>query len=391
MKDFEGERLMSRKIGCLYFILMTSLFFSSVAHAANITSSETTEVKDWAIVLREATLYATGGEKTPGLTQGYLSLVRQIRTRADNAKTKFQNDLRLSEKLLKAIGPLPIKGSPPEAKEIADKRERYNRQITTTRARIAEADSTIVHATELEEILSRQRFERLLGEVYRRTPIPISPGVFIKGVSEIAAEVRRILLSPFDWLAKLPPAVGGSAALLPGIVVLILGAVFGWGIRRSALDMFGRDPSILEPSYARRFGAAIAEGFGNGILPGTVLIALYLWVTRPGALVSGLFVEVLTSLLFSMLFFFLVVVFARSFLSPDQPTWRFTGQSSKNAQSAYRLIFFLVAVFSIDMFFSKTQRRGEWLHGSNVYLFSGVWHPGGLVFCEAGAGRTLAN
>ena len=357
MKDFEGERLMSRKIGCLYFILMTSLFFSSVAHAANITSSETTEVKDWAIVLREATLYATGGEKTPGLTQGYLSLVRQIRTRADNAKTKFQNDLRLSEKLLKAIGPLPIKGSPPEAKEIADKRERYNRQITTTRARIAEADSTIVHATELEEILSRQRFERLLGEVYRRTPIPISPGVFIKGVSEIAAEVRRILLSPFDWLAKLPPAVGGSAALLPGIVVLILGAVFGWGIRRSALDMFGRDPSILEPSYARRFGAAIAEGFGNGILPGTVLIALYLWVTRPGALVSGLFVEVLTSLLFSMLFFFLVVVFARSFLSPDQPTWRFTGQSSKNAQSAYRLIFFLVAVFSIDMFFSKL--RGE--------------------------------
>ena len=139
---------------------------------------------------------------------------------------------------------------------------------------------------------------------------------------------------------------------------MVLGVFLGWGIRRSALDMFGRDPSILEPSYARRFGGAAAEGIGNGILPGTVLIALYLWVTRPGALVSGLFAGALTSFLVSMLFFCLVVAFARSFLSPDQPAWRLTGQSSENAQSAYRLIFMLAAVFSVDMFFSSLEGEG---------------------------------
>ncbi len=357
-KHAEGERLMSRKIGCLYFVLAISLFFSSVAYAADIASSETTETKDWAIVLREATLYLQGDKKAPALAQGYLSLVRQVRSRAGNAKVKFQQDLQLSEKLLQAIGPPPVKGDPPEAKGIVDKREQYYRQITAARAHIAEADLAIVRATELEESFYRKRFERLLGEVYRRTPIPISPDVLIKGVPEIAAEVRRILRSPFDWLAKLPPGVGVQTVLLPGVVVLILGAFLGWGIRRSVLTFFRRDPGMLEPSYAYRFGSAIVEGVGNSILPGAVFAALYLWVTRPGALVSGLFGEALTSFLLSILFLCLVVAFVKSFLSPDQPAWRFTGQSSENAQSAYRLIFMLAAVFSVDMFFSNIESEG---------------------------------
>ena len=344
---------MNCKIVCLYFVLVISIFLSSVAHSADAASSETIETEDWAIVLRDATLYLQSNEKTPARTQGYLSLVRQVRSRVDNAKAKFQKDLELSGKLLRTIGPPPTKGSPPEPREIADKRERYNRQITVARARIAEADLAIIRAAELEESFSREKLERLLGEFYRRTPIPISPSVLAKGVPEIAAEVRRILRSPLDWVAKLPPGVGGTAVFLPGIVVLILGVVLGWGIRRSILSMFGRDPDMLEPSYARRFVAAAVEGVGNGIFPGTVLLALYIWVTRPGALVSGLFAEALTSFILAILLLCLVVAFARSFLSPSQPAWRLTGQSSENAQSAYRLIFILAAVFSIDMFFSN--------------------------------------
>ena len=341
---------MSRKIGCLYFILLISLVLSTLAYTADVASSETTETKDWSIVLQDATRYLQGEGKTPALTQGYLSLVRQIRSRADDVKSGLQQELQQSEKLLEAIGPLPAKDSPPEAREIADKRERYNRQITAARARIAEADLAIVRAADLEESFSRERYERLFGEIYRRTPIPISPSVVAKGVPEIAVEFRRILLSPWDWLEK--RSLGVSTVLLPGMLILILGAGLGWGIRRSVLNLLGRAPGILEPSFVRRFGAAAVEGFGNSILTGAVLAAFYLWVTRPGALVSGLFGEALTSFLLSMLFFCLVVAFARSFISPNRPTWRLTGQSSENAQSAYRLIFLLAAVFSADMFFS---------------------------------------
>lgn len=344
---------MSRKKVCLYFILVISLFLSCAAYAAEVASSETTESNDWTIILQDAARYLQGEGKTPTLTQGYLSLVRQVRSRAHDVKTSYQQELLQSEKLLNAIGPPPGKDSPPEASEIADRRERYKRQVTTARARIAEADLAIVRAAELEESFSRERFERLLGEIYRRTPIPIAPGVLAKGVPEITAEVRRILLSPGDWFAKLPPGIGGAAVFLPGIVVLILGVVLGWGIRRSVLAVFSRDDGLSEFSYARRFGSAIADGVGNSILPVAVLAAFYIWVTRPGALVSGLFEEALTSFIWAILLFCLVVAFVRSILSPGQPAWRLTGQSSENAQSAYRLIFALAAVFSIEMFFSN--------------------------------------
>ena len=359
---------MSRKKVCLYSILVILFFFSSLAYTADVASSETTESNDWALVLQDATLYLQGNEKTPARTQGYMSLVRQVRSRAYDVKTRSQQVLLQSEKLLNAIGPPPGKDSPPEASEIADKRERYSRQVTTARARIAEADLAIVRAAELEESFSRERFERLLGEIYRRTPIPIAPGVLAKGVPEITTEVRRILRSPGDWFAKLPPGIDGTAVFLPGIVVLILGVVVGWGIRRSVLSMFGCDPGILEPSYARRSGCAIADGVGNSILPGAILAALYIWVTRPDALVSGLFEEALTSFLLSMLFFCVVVAFTKSFLSPGQPAWRLTGQSSENAQSAYRLIFILAAVFSIDMFFSNLwSEEGASADAASIY------------------------
>ena len=349
---------MSRKFACLYFILVVSIYLSSLVFAADVASSQTTESNDWAIVLQDATRYLQSDEKTPTLTQGYLSLVRQIRSRAYDVKTRSQQVLHQSEKLLKAIGPPPAKDSPPEAREIADKREQYKRQVTTARARIAEADLAIVRAVELEESFSREKFQRILGEIYRRTPIPIAPGVLAKGFPEITVEVRRILRSPWEWFVKLPPEVVGAAVFLPGIVVLILGLVVGWGIRRSIFSMFGRDLGILEPSYARRFGCAIAEGVGNSILPGAVLAALHIWVTRPGALVSGLFGEALTSFLISMLFFCVVVAFAKSFLSPEHPSWRFTAQSTENAQSAYRSILMLAAVFSADMFFSYIDGEG---------------------------------
>ena len=342
---------MSRKMVCLYFIVV-SFYLPALAFAADVASSDTTESKDWAIVLQDATRYLQSEGKTQALTQGYISLVRQIRSRAYDNKTRFQQELDQSEKLLKAIGPPPAKDGPAEATEIAGKREQYNRQITAARARIAEADLAIVRAAGLEETFSRLRFERLLEEVHRRTPIPVSPGVLIKGVPEIAAEVRRILYSPLGWLAILPPDVGVQTALLPGVLVLILGAFLGWGIRRSVSSTFGEDPGITDPSYARRFGFAIVEVIGNIILPVAVLAALYLWLTRPGALVSGLFADALTSFLLAMLFFCTVVSFARSFLSPEQPAWRLTGQSSEHAQRAHRLILMLAVVFSIDMFFS---------------------------------------
>ncbi len=378
---------MKRRIFELFFFLAISLLVFPHAHAEEVNLDETTEARDWAIVLREAALYLKGDEKPPALTQGYLSLLRQVLSRAGETKTRYRNELRQSEKLLNAIGPPPGKDNPPEAKEIADRRVRYNREITAARARIAEAELAIVRASELEESISRLRFERLLEKAYRRTPIPVSSGVLIKGVPEIAAEIRRILLSPLDWLKKLPPGTGVHAVLLPGAVVLVLGAFLGWGIRRSVLGIFVHDPGMLEPSYARRFGVAIAGGVGSSVFPVIVLTVLYLWLTRPGALIGGLFADALTTFLWVVPFFYLVVSFAKSVLSPDQQAWRLTEQSSENARSAYRLIFMLAAVFSLDVFFSNL-RNEEARSAEAIAIYAALFGAlEGWFFVKLAAGK----
>ncbi len=357
--DSGGGMFMIHKMGGLFLALVLLLFASPPAGGARAASGEAAEARDWTIVLGEAARYVRGDAKTPGLTQGHLLLVRQIRARANDAKARLQEELRLSRKLLRAVGPPPPGGGPPEARGLAEKREGYQRRIAAVRARIAEADLALVRAEELEEALSAARLERFLGDMYSRTPIPFSPGVIARGGPEMMARLGRILRSPSDWRAQLPPGAGVGGVLLPGAVILIFGAFLGWAIRRSVLDMFGRDPNVPEPSYARRFGAAVAEGVGNGALPGVILTALYVWVTRPGALVSGLFAGALASFLLSALFFVGVVAFARAFLSPDQSTWRLTSQSPADAQGAYRWILVLAALFSIDMFFSNIGHERE--------------------------------
>ena len=359
---------MSRGIRRLLLVLVMALLASPTGPAAGAASGEATESGDWAIVLREAARYLEGGEKTPGLTRGHLFLVRQLRSRAEDAKAGLREELRLSGRLLGALGPPPSGDGAPEAKGIAGKRARYRRRMANARARLAEADLAIVRAGELEEALSAARREQFLEDVYRRTPIPVSPDVILKGAPDLMAGIGRVLRSPGDWRAKLAPGVGPLAVLLPGIVVLILGASLGWGIRRSVLDIFGREAGVSAPTYARRFGAAVAQGAGDGAFPGAALAALYLWTTRPGALVSGPFAEALASLLVSLLLFCLAAAFARALLSPDLPAWRLTGQSSENARSAHRLILALAGVFSIDLFFSRLGGVGGGsAEGASVY------------------------
>lgn len=350
---------MIHKMGGLALALTLLLSAPPPAGGAKSASGEAAEARDWTLVLEEAARYLRGGAQTAGLTQGHLLLVRQIRARANDAKARLEEELRVSRKLLGAVGPAPPEGGAPEAGGIAEKREGYQRRIAAVRARIAEADLALVRAEELENALSAARLERFLGEMSRRTPIPFSPGVIARGVPEMMARLTRILRSPSDWRARLPAGAGVGGVLLPGAVILIFGAFLGWAIRRSVLDMFGRDPNVAAPSYARRFGAALAGGAGDAALPGVVLAGLYVWVTRPGALVSGLFAGALASFLLSALFFVGVVAFARAFLSPDQSGWRLTRQSPAAAQGAYRWILVLAALFSLDMFFSGAGHERE--------------------------------
>ncbi len=348
---------MRRRLRCPGFVLGAALFLTFLVLPAYAAAGTATDVRDWAIVLREINQYIAEDEQDSDLTQGYLFLARQVRTRAQAAKSEAEEELRSTERLLAAIGPPPPQGAPPEKLAIAERRARYNSRIAALRTVVAQADLALLQAGEAEEALSRIRLELSLEGLSRRTPVPLSPAVIAKGAPAMVEELGRALRSALDWRRGLPPGESALLVLLPGVGAMVLGALLGWGIRRSVVEALGKDPAASAPSYARRLTGAMAEGLGNGALPVAALAGLYLWAVRLGGLPGEPFARTLASFAFYLSLFFLVAAFARAVLSPEQPNWRLTTQSSRSAQDAYRFVLALAAVFFLDLFLSGL--RGE--------------------------------
>ena len=73
------------------------------------------------------------------------------------------------------------------------------------------------------------------------------------------------------------------------ILIVSLAFALGLAIRILVRRWFGRDPAVQEPSYAKRFSAAVAEAVATGIVPALIFGAFLYRVTSEAALISGLF------------------------------------------------------------------------------------------------------
>ena len=89
---------------------------------------------------------------------------------------------------------------------------------------------------------------------------------------------------------------------------LALATVLGLVIRIALRRWFGRDPTIAEPTYARRLAAGISEGVGSGVVPALIFGALLYRVTSEVALVGGVFADVLAATCITAIF--LVISYA---------------------------------------------------------------------------------
>jgi small-conductance mechanosensitive channel len=136
-------------------------------------------------------------------------------------------------------------------------------------------------------------------------------------------------------------------------VILLVVLVVAWGIRRFFLKRYGRDVTIEEPSYSRRFGAAVVEGVARGIVPASLFAVPLVLIHLGLAAATGHFAIVVSAVCLAMIIFVLGVAFTRAVLAPDLPAWRLTQMSAKASRVLSRRIVFLLAMFAIDVFFDR--------------------------------------
>ncbi len=323
-------------------------------HAQQEPVSSLDQAATWGMLLKEAEKYVQGSVHTPERSAGFRDLLGVVRDEALALKTEVEPDLKSAQNLLDAMGPPPGDGEPPEPDDVAANRHKYGEEVAALRARLAQADLTLARIVELEAAISTRVRERLLERILKPVPVPLSPDVVATAVADFFKTLEIFLRSPLDWYQSLSKRNLEKMVVWRFVFVIILAVFTGWGVRRLLLRHLGRDPRIDAPTYARRFVATIAEGVARGIVPALIVAAFVFWIAQPGALITGLFLDVSISLLKALFVFILATAFARAVLAPNLPAWRLIELPSDSARIINRRLVFLAAVFAVDLFLEQT-------------------------------------
>ena len=306
----------------------------------------------WEESLTEVEAYASGPEHTPQQHDTFNAQLAKIKSEAAEVNADAQQEMTTYARLLEALGPPPEEGEPPEPVDIKIKREDLNAKINVHRSRMAQAELAIAEAEQAEAKLSeivRKKFrERLLV----RGPLPLAPDTVTQAVPEFFTVLGVLTDSYSEWSDFLSDDEVAEARWRGAMVLLAF--VAAWFLRRFLLTRYGRDSTIEKPSYPRRFLAAVAEGVARGTLPASIFAVPLILIPLGMSIASGLFAEVVSAFCSALIFFVLGVAFTRAILAPDLPTWRLTHLAPRSARILSRRICFLIAVFAIDIFFSRS-------------------------------------
>ena len=122
-----------------------------------------------------------------------------IGSEAREIKAKAQTELVPIQNRLKALGPPPEEGAPPEAEEIVTQREKIAEEIAFYEARIKRADLTIAQIAELAKRIAARSLESSIERLSKRYPFPLAPDTLIVAVPDFLRVLGTLGRSPFEW------------------------------------------------------------------------------------------------------------------------------------------------------------------------------------------------
>jgi potassium efflux system protein len=206
--------------------------------------------------------------------------------------------------------------------ELNGMRADLSARIAELEAARRQADALVKRAEALIESLIASQRASLVERLTHAGPLPWSPEAVTAAVAHMPRAARQIAASPRDWWRGLTPEQRSDRARqIRAAAIVIFGVLAVMLARRWLLRRFGRDPAVAEPGYARRLGAAVIEGGGRGVFPALALLGLVAFISREGALLSGLFADVVIGALSAAALYLAAQSILAALVSPDSPPW----------------------------------------------------------------------
>ncbi len=333
-------------------VVLLIAWASPTPGAAASASATAVEAKSrWERTLAAIEVYVRGASHNENSYKAYSAELAKVIEEARAEIALAKQDIDTANQYLQALGPPPAAGEPAEVPEAAQQRRQLSDELARHKARLGQAEYAITRATALQDQLARLFRADFLAVLFERWPSPLSPGVAVPALGELAGALVSLIRAPLEWYANLSAEQSSQILLHWRMLFFAAALIAGFALRRLALRRFGPDASLSEPSYARRFIAALATALGEGVLPAALLLAMQLRIRTHTTLITGLAADVLAGLCQSLIAITLITAFSAAILRPKLPGWRLTALTSAASRRLHRRIVLLGTVFAIDLFF----------------------------------------
>lgn len=290
--------------------------------------------------------------------------IGDIRNQLLSTKKDLEHNLKYIEKKIDALGEKPEDGSK-EVPLIAQKRKEFNAELSTQKARIAEADILLTRLDEVDLQIINYRNSELLDDIMIRTEPLIYPSVLLKGTGSFVTFIWDIIKSPLNWYDSLNADEQNTLKSkgIPVLFLVLLVSLFGWYLRTLIMRYFGYSPEIDFPRYGKKVSAAVAVAIAYGVIPafiiGTFLVLLY----SLGVFNSDFFGKTLLSFLYYSLFVILGRAISRVIFAPYNERWRLVNVENEKALRVTHALYFSVLVIGISSFLTHVATFGNYTNG----------------------------
>ncbi len=292
--------------------------------------------------------------KTPQVDAQALSAfsrdLDQITEKAHTLAARARQGMDETTRLLETLGPAPAADAPPEPADAASRRKTLSEALAAQKARLAAAEYTTTRALTLQGELTQNLREAFFDRILRRYPSPLQAERALGAVPKFLNQLGVLLCAPVDWFRALSTDQRAKVWLDWRAFMLAVAIAAGWLARRLLLQQLGPDPANREPSYARKFVAAIASAVGEGIVPAGLLLVILLRVWTDPAMISGLPADVIAAGCLSLMLLLLSRALSGAILRPELPAWRVTRIVEDSAKRLHRRILLLTGIIAVDVF-----------------------------------------
>ena len=249
--------------------------------------------------------------------------IRDLNAISEGAKDRLKAErerLKPISRELESLGPAPAEGEAAESEDMANLRYEISERIAKIEFQLREIQLILVRAENLELSLITRSEGPLVDNLWARSPILLDAETWRIAGTHLVTLVRAVADAPSAWWRSKTETTQPIKFLLAACAGLI--AIFlGVPARRWLQRLFGRHEGELDPSYARRIGAAFVTAVADVLLPSLALatVALAIWLLSHA---DTLLPSLAVSVCLGGITFFILTGLSRAVLAPQAPAWR---------------------------------------------------------------------